>query len=603
MRPTPRRRRWRLPLVIAGVTLVVLAAAGWHDLRTARAQLLGARSALQLLVDDPGALRTPAGRAEARTATADARRSVVAAGRRLERSVPLRIAGALPGLSRQRTGALDVVVDARAGSDVGLRLLGSLDRLAEQDQLRAAAVPLEGLGRLQAEVVGAAARLTATARSDAGLWGPLGSARRDLNRTAVATARRMGEAADGISAASGFLGADRPRRYLLAVQNNAEMRAQGMVLSFAFVGIDGGRLRVERSGPITDLALDRPVDVPVPSGMEQVFGGLAPSRLWHSVNATADFAWSGRVMAAMAEQATGQGVDGVIAIDINGLAAVLRVVGPVAVDGIPEPVDATNAAEILLNRLYADFPRQHDQGERKERLGLVVQALVARLVGGSFDAVHLGSELAAVAEGGHLRLWSAEPAEQAAFERSGLGGGPGVRAPERTFHVSVQNATATKLDFFVRPRVDMAVSLTPSGAAVVHTTVVVANTAPENPPDSYQFGPDGFGQASAGQYIARVYLWSPRGARQEGGVVESGLVVNQGPTTVAPGEERVVRFQTVIPRAVRSGRLDLRLVPQPRLHPVKLHVTLSAPGWEVRGPTTLDVDWDHVVTTPWVVRR
>ncbi|MDP9388212.1 MAG: DUF4012 domain-containing protein, partial [Actinomycetota bacterium] len=408
---------------------------------------------------------------------------------------------------------------------------------------------------------------------------------------------------DAIGAARRFLGADGPRRYLVALQNNAEMRDQGMVLSYAFLGADGGRLTATRSGPIADLALDRPIAQPVPPGMQQIFGGLAPTRLWQSVNATADFAWSGRAMAEMAQQATGEAVDGVVALDVPGLAALLGVVGPVTVPGIDTPVDAANAADVLLNRLYADFPRSRDQAERKERLGAVAEAVVARMTAGSFDAVTLGSELGSAAAAGHLRLWSADASEQAIFERTGLGGGPAAVAPERTVHVSVQNATATKLDYFVKPELELRVAVTPSGTAVVDADVVVVNTAPPDARPSYQFGPDGVSQDRAGQYVSRVYFWGPRGAEQPDSVAESGLRLNQGPITVDPGQRGSVRFQTVIPGAVRGGRLDLRLVPQPRLAPIPLRATLTAPGWNVDGAATRRLTWDRTLTVSWTLRR
>jgi len=45
-------------------------------------------------------------------------------------------------------------------------------------------------------------------------------------------------------------------------------------------------------------------------------------------------------------------VDGVIGIDVPGLARVLRVVGPIAVPGISEPVSADNAARVLLPGIF-----------------------------------------------------------------------------------------------------------------------------------------------------------------------------------------------------------------------------------------------------------
>lgn len=607
-----RRRRWRrrvrraglLVVLVAGVCLAAATgAAAWSDLAHARGQLAEAREVLAAVAADPAGLRTAEGRSAALASGRRAMELIAGAGRRLERSVPLRAAGFVPGLSTQRWGVLAVAEDAGDAAGAAVRLVAAVDELAARERVHEGAIPLDGLARLEAEVGRAGRELADATRSAGGLWGPLADARRELNRAAGTTGARLQEAAAGMGAARRFLGADGPRRYLVALQNNAEMRDQGMVLSYAFLRADAGRLAVDRSGSIADLVLDRPVPVPVPEGTQRIFGALAPTRLWQSVNATADFAWSGRVMAEMARQATGQPVDGVIAVDVPGLAALLRVLGPVAVPGVPVPVDAGNAADVLLNRLYADFPGIREQGERRERLGAVAEALVTRLAAGSFDAVHLGTELATASASGHLRLWSADAAEEAVLERSGMGGGPGARSPERTIHVAVQNATSAKLDYFVKPELDLRVSLTPSGDAVVDADVVVVNEAPADAPASYQFGPHGPAQSRPGEYVSRVYFWGPRGARQPDSVAESGLRLNQGPVTVPPGGRASVRFQTVIPRAVRDGRLDLRLVPQPRVAPMRLRVALAAPGWQVQEPSALEQAWDRTLALSWRAKR
>jgi hypothetical protein len=72
---------------------------------------------------------------------------------------------------------------------------------------------------------------------------------------------------------------------------------------------------------------------------------------------------------------------------------------------------------------------------------------------------------------------------------------------------------------------------------------------------------------------------------------------------VAAGERREVSFETVIPHAVRDGRLRLRLVPQARLVPVDLEVRLHAPGWHVGGPASWKGPWDRVLGLDWRVSR
>ena len=227
--------------------------------------------------------------------------------------------------------------------------------------------------------------------------------------------------------------------------------------------------------------------------------------------------------------------------------------------------------------------------------------MIERLRQGDHDAVALGRELGEAAAGGHLRLASFSPTEERTFEQLGLGGSPASVSATRTFHMAVENRTATKLDYYVVPTVSQRVRLTEKGTAIVRTTVTLANRAPAGAPPSYQLGPDQFTRRP-GDYTAWVLLWGPHGAAQKGGVEESGLVLTQAVTEVSAGATTSVGFETIIPQAVRDGRLQLRLVPQARLEPVRLDVTLDAPAWQVTGPAHWAGPWDRVRTLTWGLR-
>jgi hypothetical protein len=332
-----------------------------------------------------------------------------------------------------------------------------------------------------------------------------------------------------------------------------------------------------------------------------VFGPIRPTQTWQSVNATADFAFSGRAMSDMYRQAAGQPVDGVIALDVPALAALLRTVGPVTIDGVVEPITADNVGRLLLNDFYQGLGVTSDQTVRRERQGEVVKAVMDRLTSGTRDAVAVGRALGDAAQGGHLRLWSAEPGEEEVFERTGLGGGPATKEADRTFHLAVQNRTASKIDYFVRPSVRQDVQVTTQGTAVVRTTVVIENRAPLTATPSYQFGPAGITE-KPGDYLAWVLLWGPAGSRQvQNGVAESGLNLSQFVVAVPAGESREVSFETVIPGAVRDGRLRLRLVPQARLEPMALSVNVSTQDKRSVGgsPASWQGAWDRVQNLDW----
>jgi hypothetical protein len=292
---------------------------------------------------------------------------------------------------------------------------------------------------------------------------------------------------------------------------------------------------------------------------------------------------------------------------VPGLTPLLRAVGPLKVDGIDKTVTAANAGSLLLHDLYQDVPASptiQAESERQRVLSNVAAAVVDRLRHGTFDVVGLGRDLSREVAGGHLRLWSATPTEEASFERVGLGGGPAATDAKRTFHLAVENRTATKLDYYVRPVVSEKVDITEQGSAIVRTTVVVDNRAPVNAKPNYQLGPDPFGTTKKpGDYIAWVLLWSPAGLTPPASVSESGLALNQMIVRVAAGERKTVAFETVIPHAVQDGQLRLRFVPQPRLQDQSLSVTLSAPDWKVEGLEAWKGKWDRARTFSWKLGR
>jgi hypothetical protein len=426
---------------------------------------------------------------------------------------------------------------------------------------------------------------------------------------------QLARGADVVSTARTFMGADGHRRYFLALQNNAEMRDQGMVLAYATLSFDAGHLRVEQEAGITDptttggrnlpggLRLSAPVSVSMPPGMHQVFGDIHPNWLWQSVNAGADFSWSGQAMSQMYRQATGESVNGVIAIDVPGLAALLSAVGPVRADGVQEQISADNLARIVLHDFYQSVPRGA-QSVRHQQLSDVAAAIIARMVDGQHDLLTLGRQLNAAAAGGHLRLWSADAPEEATFQRTGLAGDPAAQLPDRTFHLAVENRNATKMDYYVQVKVRQDVHLTKLGMAVVRTSVTVEDQAPLDGKPSYMLGPDGFAATRPGEYWAWVLLWAPRASIQPGTVEQAGLRLDQQILErIEAGQQRLATFETVIPNAVRNRRLDLRYVPQPRLTPVQLEVALDAPDWHIEGQRDWAGELNHTFTLSWHVNR
>ncbi|HVT77358.1 MAG TPA: DUF4012 domain-containing protein [Acidimicrobiales bacterium] len=595
------RRPW---LITFAVIVVLLGLWTAWDLRAARRDLLASRQELSAAAADLGNAADAQVATRLRTATRHAVARTTHADRRVRNSPVLRVAGWLPVLRTQRSGLLRAVRAARDAAAIGDQLAAVAQRHANQLAVHDGTVDLASLQALGAATARAGAQLRAIkpTHSDA-QWGPLGHATTDLDALLGDTATRLTNGAGVMGVAADLLGAHGPKHVFVALLNNAEMRDQGMVLSYAVADTANGAFRLARSGSTLDIPVNRPVTNPaVPTGTQQIFGGLQPNRLWQSVNGSADTSLSGALMRAMYQQATGERADAVVAIDVPTLAALLSVTGPVTVPGIDQPITAANAAPVLLDDLYAQAGATFRDPHRLEQVAATLTAVVSHVQSGSLDAAALVHALGGAARGGHTWVSTADPAEQTAIERAGLGGSPGRFHPERTIHVSVQNGTATKLDYFVDPSVDMSVALTKDGTAVVTTTVTLPNTAPVPTPPGEQFGPDGFVSNVAGLYRARVYFWGPSTADQLDSVAESGLRLNFQVTDVLAGHTGKVSFTSVVPHAVRHGRLALRFVPQPRVRPMHLKVQVSAVGWRVEHPSTT-TDWDRTLDLSWSVRQ
>ena len=616
-----RRRRWSgrttFWLVAGGVLLIVLlvAGAGWRDLLAARTRLLSAKATLDQVVDHPTVLTTTDGRNATTQQLSFAVDEVDVAHQIIEGSFALKLARFVPFLSSQRAGLLQLVDDSDVALVAGRTLVVQVDGLAAQGHVNGAQVPIATLGKLATDLQAAGHAIGGVVRSSPHLLGPLGSARRQFNTLAGSTGTRLLNDADAVAAGQTLLGSSGTRHYFMALENDAEMRDQGAILSYALVTIDNGHVEVTAHGPLltpiqvpgaganTTLLLHSPAPVAIPAGTKSVFGSIDPTETWQSVNATADFDFTGRAIQAMYHEATGQSVDGVIALDVPALSSLLSVVGPVTVPDVGGQITAANAGTVLLHDLYASFP-DSQQTVRKEVLSEVVTEVVDRLAAGSFDPLPLAQQLANSAAGGHLQIWSDVGPEETELEKVGLGGGPGALDAGRTFHLAVENRNATKLDYYVTTALEQQVTITKAGTAIIHSTIVIHNGAPVGAAPSYQLGPDGFGTTVPGEYWAWVLLWAPAGSDQPLGVAESGLELTQ---TVVPhiyaGQTTEVSFDTVIDNAVQNGQLTLRYVPQPRLTPPALSVTIDAPGWHVSGKATFASSWNRTENLTWNLHR
>ncbi|MCB0971863.1 MAG: DUF4012 domain-containing protein [Acidimicrobiales bacterium] len=348
-----------------------------------------------------------------------------------------------------------------------------------------------------------------------------------------------------------------PEPYLLLGANNAEMRVgSGMYLSAAELGFVDGDLELGDVVATADLVL--------PEGAVDVEGDLAENWAWldvgrdlRSLGLSPDLPANAEVAVetwAAGPAASGAELGGVVVVDVDALRGLLRVVGPVEVDGVR--YDADNVRGELLREQYRRFAGEREA--RKDQLGEVARAVFDRLDAGDWALEDLATELVELAAGRHVMVWSADPEVQETWTGSGVGG---ALDPAST-SIGLANRSGSKLDSWVETAADITVD-----GRDIEIRYEIRNTAPDT--GSRQLvGPIAEG-LDAGDHRALVVANLPAGTTDvtiEGAelVLQGGdgpTVVVAGDVTLASGESGVVTVRGTLP----EGLDHLRLEPSARI--------------------------------------
>jgi hypothetical protein len=569
-------------LALAFLGLVALGIASFLSIHRAANDLNTAKTIIASDLGNKSLLTTAAGRVALANDIATVQKDAAEATKSLNGSVSLGLLGHLPWVGTQRDGIIQLSQDVETAATDAAALLSAISNLV--DNSHGTSVSLSALSGLELYVNQGVHQLSGINRPASGLVSPLASARRSFNKEDVKLVRLLRLTSKTIAFAQPFLGANGPQTYLIAGQNNAEMRDSGAVLSLDLLTAADGTFNVGHDSSYANYALTSPAPVALPPGTEQVFGAYQPTLNWPNTDATADWPASATAMQAMFRQATGQTVDGVIGMDVPGIGRILRLTGPVTVPGLSVAVSESNIGDVLLNQAYQGLTVNDSQAPRRELLAGVVKAAITKMKTEHVDLDAFANALSYDVSGRHLMVWSDVAKDEAGLVALNAAGTLDATLPDRTIHLAVENSTADKLDYFVSVSMNVQVTVDPQGNAQVTSTVKAFNFAQAGHAASYQYGPDLVNSFTPGQYGARVFYWGPKGAVIPGSVGESGLQLLQSHFILDPGEHNRISFSAFIPHAVRNGQLQLRLVPQARLIPDTLTIHLSAPGWSVLGP-------------------
>ncbi len=553
--PRGNRARTVLWIVLAVVLLLILAVV-WVGVRGVLA-----RGHLERAVADVSTLRTQLGDGDTSGAvrTASHLEDEAGAARSLTGDPVWGAAQVVPffGPNLRAVREVAFVVDDVASGAVKpvagvVGALGS-DSFAPKD----GKVDLEPLVRAQAPVGKATITIQRAAKDADAIdisetLSPVTSAVNELRNALTSVEGQVQAANKVVQLAPAMLGHDGDRRYLLLVQNNAELRAGGGIPgSVALLDVRDGAIKLADQRAGSSFGPYEQSVLPLDAATRGLYGDIT-GRYMQDVTLTPRFDESGKLAQAMWKRETGQQVDGVLAMDPVTLGYLLKATGPVQL-ATGDTLTSDNAVKLLLSDVYAKYP---DPQVQDAFFAAAAGAVFDKIASGGFDS---GEFIVALAKGTaehRVRLWSADASEQRQIEGTAVSGAlPTATKASRQFGVYLNDGTGSKMDYYLEKSVAVGSSVCrEDGRPTSVVQVTIKNTAPADAATSlppYVTGGGAFGTAP-GDIKTLIAVYAPTnqvylGATRDGkgvGVqtaMDGGHPVAQLRTVLRPGEATTFR--------------------------------------------------------------
>jgi len=389
--------------------------------------------------------------------------------------------------------------------------------------------------------------------------GPLTQARQQLS----SVVDDLDTASDAATLAPTMLGSDKPRHYLLLVQNNAEARATGGIPgALVVLTADKGKVSLSAESSATELGTFNP-PVSVDAEQQRIYTDRMGTFM-QDVNFTPDFPTSATTALKMWEQKKGERLDGAISIDPVALGYILDATGPVTLQDpqvqamttgkLPTQLSGKNVVKTLLSDVYAQIK---DPKAQDVYFAAVAKEIFSALTSGKGEAKSLLAGVGKGVEEHRVLLWSADTGEESVLGKYTLSGsisGPSV--PAAQFGAYFNDGTGAKMDYYVKRTVQLVQQCTTAdGYGTVKVRITSTNTAPADAATSlpkYVTGGGAYG-VPPGTAQSNVIVYGPAQANvetatQDGKNVPFGAQLHDerpvGTLSVrlAPGQSSTVEF-------------------------------------------------------------
>jgi Protein of unknown function (DUF4012) len=369
----------------------------------------------------------------------------------------------IPVIAQHRRAAVSLTASAGTVSNTIANVLGEIDfdRLRvvngtiDVKAIEALADPLDRLTAALTEL-----KSSVVAADSQWVIGPIRSRLSKLTKQIDQQQIEGERASIAVQRAPALLGANGKRTYFIAFTTPAEARGLGGFMgNWAEVTIDGGQIAVTNFGRTADLAVD------------------GDTEHWVRITSSPHFPDVAQLIADGYPAFSGHKVDGVFAMDVFTIAALIKLTGPIDVPSIGKTVTADNAAKFLLSDQYALVA---DRADRIDLLEEVARTTISRLLTTPLPAPpELLKLLGPFATQGRLLGWSPQADEENLFERTNMSGELPALNGGDGLAVVVNNIGNNKIDYYLTGDVAYAVTTDrKSGKVTATLDITLRNNAP-----------------------------------------------------------------------------------------------------------------------------
>ena len=294
---------------------------------------------------------------------------------------------------------------------------------------------------------------------------------RDGIAKAQKTDDTLADAQAGFKILPGFLGADKPRYYLIGMQNSAELRGTGgAMLQFSVLSIADGKPHLFKPKTVYNVDQDRTqVDIPLPEDAWYV-RDIDDAHRFGNANWSPDWPLSAKLTTDYAHVSNPElpQFDGVWAVDPVTMQDLMPGVGQFKTRA--SYVTTNRVIYLILYNAYASYPFP---GRRRQ----VLHQIVNGFYDGMLKPAHpteLVKGMGKALSQKHMQIWLTDPAEEAFIKHMGWDGA--LKPAEGADYLDVvqQNVGGNKLNYFENQTTSMDVTLEGSDAHV-STNVAIEN--------------------------------------------------------------------------------------------------------------------------------